>query len=317
MTDIHEAFGREPAANKATDHPLLDRSRWGLFRDVDVEAYHLGTLGKLRDDEVSISQSQMRRILEETPLDFAFHHPQINPDRERLAASVAMHRGDLVHQLALGKGRGYEVAPFDDYRTTAAKNWRDGVIAEGKVPVKAKDFEEAEIMAEVIRERIDETLDGAPYETEVAFLYQEMTLDGPVWVRGMVDVWCEEKLTILDPKITPMIYDGKVERQLVNMGWDRQAALYPHAFGAILGAEAAGRIRFRDLMIKPEEPFTSRVVALEKGWYWSALKQCQEAIERFGRCLYAGKWPGFVNVHHAQLPAWEDKRREAIETGGE
>jgi hypothetical protein len=106
MTDIHEAFGREPAANKATDHPLLDRSRWGLFRDVDVEAYHLGTLGKLRDDEVSISQSQMRRILEETPLDFAFHHPQIlsTNSRSGRAGDTRSHRSTTIARRRLRTG---------------------------------------------------------------------------------------------------------------------------------------------------------------------------------------------------------------------
>lgn len=299
----------------AGEHPLVDRSRWGLIRDTDVALYHAGSLGRLEEGEVSISQSQMRLILEETPLDFAFAHPQLNPDREKLAATVAMHRGDVVHQLALGKGRGYAVLDCKEFRSNADKAMRDEALAKGLTPVKVADYEAAEIMAEVIRDRIEEALDGAPYETEVAFLYQEMTTAGPVWVRGMADVWCEEKLTILDPKITPMIYDNKVERQLLNMGWDRQGALYPHAFGTILGPDYAGRIKFRDLMVKPTEPFTSRVVALEKAWHWSALKQCQEAIERFGRCLYEDRWPGFEHVHHAQMPSWEAKRREAVENG--
>jgi hypothetical protein len=318
IEEFREDFGLSGEKREVAEHPLIDRSRWGLFEDVDVEQYHGGNpAGRLREGEVSISQSQMGRILDETPLDFAFHHPQLNPDREKLASTVAQHRGDLVHQLALGKGRGFQISPHAEYRTAEAKAWKAGVLAAGKTPVKQADFEAAEVMADVIKDRIAEALNGCEYQTEVAFLYQHMTSAGPVWVRGMVDVWCPDLNIILDVKTTPMIYDTKVERQLVSMGWDRQAALYSQAFGTILGPVAAGRIKFRDLMVKPTEPFTTRLVELDKAWHWSAWKQCEEAIERFGRCLYAGRWPGFENLHRAQLPTWEDKRREAAEMGGE
>lgn len=297
------------------EHPLVDRSRWGLFPDVDIEGYHRGAFASLTPDDITLSQGQMRRLLEETPLDFAFNNVQLNPEgaEERILETVAARRGDVVHQLALGKGKGFAVGDFADWRTKEAKAFRDNAVGDGLVPIKRKDFEEAEVMAEVVVERIREALDGAAYETEVAFLYQEMTQAGPVWVRGLMDVWCEDLGVILDPKVTAMLYDGKVERHLVSMGWDRQAALYPHAVGTILGQ--AGRIKFADLMVKPEAPFTSRVVRLEKAWEASAVKQCKIAMERFGACLYAGRWPGFEETAFVQLPGWEDKRREAMELG--
>lgn len=298
----------------AEEHPLIDRSRWGLFHGVDPVLYHGGLI-----DDVTLSQSQMGRILDETPLDFAYNHVQLNPEiaEEKVKATVEQQRGDIVHQLALGKGRGYFVLPaeYGDFKKKAAQELRDEAISRGETPILAHKFEEAEIMAEVIRERIDEALGGAPYETEVVFLYQEMTSAGPVWIRGMVDVWCPEQKIILDPKITPMLYNGKVERHLLNMGWDRQGALYPHAIGQIIGEP--GRVKFADLMIKPEAPFTSRLVRLEKAWEHSAIKQCKIAIERFGRCLYAGRWPGFEETAFVALPAWEDKRREAMELAGD
>jgi hypothetical protein len=316
LAEFHDDFGmsgeRKPPA---PEHPGIDRSRWGLFPDVNIEAYHRGDFGGLKTDEITLSQGQMRRLLDETPLDFAFNNSQLNPEgaEERILESVAARRGDVVHQLALGKGKGFAVGDFADWRTKEAKSFKERAVADGLVPIKRTDFEEAEIMAEVIVERIEEALQGASYQTEVAFLYQEMTQAGPVWVRGLMDVWCEELGVILDPKVTAMLYDGKVERHLVSMGWDRQAALYPHAVGTILGKP--GHIKFADLMIKPEAPFTSRMVRLEKAWEASAVKQCRIAMERFGACLYAGRWPGFEETAFVQLPVWEDKRREAMELG--
>ena len=303
----------ERKAVTRTDPPGIDRSRWGLFYDVDIEAYHRGAFASLTKDDITLSQGQMGVILNETMLDFAYQNVQLNPDgaEERILETVAARRGDVVHQLALGKGRGFAVGDFKDWRTKDAQSFKANAVADGKVPIKRSEFEEAEVMAEVIVERIKEALDGAAYETEVAFLYQEMTKAGPIWVRGLLDVWCEELGVILDPKVTGMLYNGKVERHLVAMGWDRQAALYPHAVGHILGRE--GRIKFADLMVKPEAPFTSRVVRLEKAWEASAVKQCVIAMERFGACLYSGKWPGFEETAFVQLPGWEDKRREEME----
>jgi hypothetical protein len=311
VSDFYDDFGRAPVRPEVkAEHPLIDRSRWGLFPDFDIARYHAGMI-----DEVTLSQGQMGRLLDETPLDFAFNNVQLNPEgaEERILETVAARRGDVVHQLALGKGKGYKVGDFKDWRTKEAQSFRDNAVADGLVPIKRKDFDEAEVIADVVRERIEEALDGAAYETEVAFLYQEMTEAGPIWVRGLLDVWCEERGMILDPKVTGMLYDGKVERHMVSMGWDRQAALYQHAVGVITGR--AGRIRFRDLMVKPEAPFTSRVVGLEKAWEASAVKQCLIAMQRFGSCLYAGRWPGFEDTAYVQLPAWEDKRREAMELG--
>ncbi len=220
-----------------------------------------------------------------------------------------MRRGDVVHQLALGKGAGYAIAEFDDWRKQAAKDFRDQAIADGLTPIKRKDFEDAEVMADVIKGRIDEVLEGAAYQTEVAFLYQEPTPSGPVWVRGLIDVWCEERAVILDPKITANLYDGKVQRHLINMGWDRQGALYPHGVGMVL-PDLAGRIRFADLMIKPTAPFTSRLVSTEKAWTHSSLRLCQRAIHLFGECLYSGNWPGFGDtVDHVEMPMWLQRER--------
>ena len=287
-----------------------NREGWGIFPDFDLEAYYADPC-----PDPSLSNSGMSYLLAETPLDFAYQHPRLNPDAERLEATVAQRRGDVVHQLALGKGRGYAVADFADWRTKDAKAFRDNAIADGLTPIKRADFEEAEIMAGVIRQRIKEVLDGADYQTEVAFMYQEETAAGPIWVRGLMDVWCPELGVILDPKVTPQLYDEAIGRHMINMGWDRQAALYSHAVGKIM-PELAGRVRFADLMVKPKAPFTSRVVSIEKAWYYSAVKQCERAFEIFGRCLYEGRWPGFGSqVEHIPCPPWEAKRREQEETG--
>lgn len=313
---ILDELDREPLPPTAAGAEP-SREGWGLFPAIAPVDYFLDPC-----PQPSLSNSMMPRILWETPLDFAFHHPKLNPDfaRDEAKASAAQRRGDIVGQLALGKGRGYAVGDFKDWRTKDAQGFRDRAISDGLTPIKRADFEEAEVMATVVRERIKRVLDGADYQTEVVFMYEEQTAAGPIWVRGMMDVWCEERAMILDPKVTANIYDGrdgsKLARHLLDMGWDRQGALYPHALGQIF-PKLAGRIGFRDLMVKPEAPYTSRLVRIRKDWEYSAVKQCQLAFERFGACLYAGRWPGFGDdVYEVEMPAWEAKRRETAELEG-
>jgi hypothetical protein len=308
--DLGEAKAKPPA--KAD--PFGDRAGWGLFPEMPFADY-------LADPapEPSLSNSGMGILLAKTPLDFAFQHPRLNPDPERLADTAAQVMGNVVHRLALGKGADYAVLPeeFVDFRKDAAKEFKRQAIECGKVPILAEKFKEAELLAKIARERIERALDGAAYQTEVVFLYQEMTEAGPIWCRGMLDVWSEEAATVLDLKITGQIYDASVARQMVNMGWDRQEAFYKHAVGAIL-PELGGRVRFADLLIKPEAPFTSRLVSPEKGWSATSIRQCRIAMERFGACIHSGKWPGFPNrVDQIAMPRWEESRREAMELNGE
>jgi hypothetical protein len=311
MTDnLLADFGREPGGKPApAEHPAIDRSRWGIFPDVDLAVYFGGLI-----PETTLSNSGIGKLLAETPLDFAFNNRQLNPDAEAVASSVAQVRGDVVGQLALGRGKGFAISPYDDYRTGDAKAWKADVERAGQVPIKRKEYDKAEEVAAVMRERLGEILGGADYQTEVAFLYQEMTSFGPIWVRGLMDVWCPDLNLIVDLKCSAMLYDATVGRHMYNMGWDRQAALYQRGVGEITGQ--AGRIRFADLMVKPEAPFTSRLVGLEKSDEYQAIKECQEAMETFGRCYYSGEWPGFSDtLERVPLPEWVRRAREKREAG--
>ena len=298
--------------------PNVNRSGWGLYTDIDAIDYHMDPC-----PEPSISNSLMDPILKKTPLDFAFGHPrrhellhgmELDPLIRKTTAAMVM--GDVVHQLALGKGNGYAIGDFPTWASGDAKTFKLAAENDGLTPIKRKDFEEAEPLAARIKEAIRRALDGAAYETEVVFMYQEQTHHGPVWVRGMMDVWCAERAIILDPKVTKRLYDGVVERQALDMAWDRQGALYERAIGQIF-PELAGRVEFSDLMINPDAPYVSRLWAPEKHWLASSVRQCLMAFERFGECMFRKEWPAFGNQRtRGPMPTWEDKRREEMEIGG-
>lgn len=303
---------------KRVEHdPTVARSGWGLYHDIEAVDYHLDPC-----PEPAISNSLMEPILTKTAKDFAFAHPRrhellpgVEWDDDIRKDTLARVRGDVVHQLALGKGRGYAVGDFPTWQSKDSKAFKEDAEAAGLTPIKRKDFEEAEMLADRVREAIKRALDGAAYETEVVFMYQEQTEHGPIWVRGMMDIWCEERAIILDPKVTSRLYDGLVERHALAMGWDRQGALYQRAIGQIF-PEIAGRVEFCDLMINPDPPYVSRLWAPERHWLASSVRQCQIAFERFGECMFRKEWPDFGNsASRGPMPVWEDKRRTEMEIG--
>lgn len=304
-------FGLEDFPTPATPaRPDLEDPRVGFFPNLSPLEYHADPI-----EEGSLSNSGIKVLLSESPLDFAFQHPRINPAaKEKVLETVTGQRGDLVHQLALGKGRGYAVGNFADWRTAAAKDFREKALEDGLTPCLKHQFEEAEVMAEVIVERVKRILDGASYETEVAIIWRETTPAGEIYMRGLLDIWCEERAIILDPKVTPLLGNGKpgeekINRHMVNMGWDYQAALYVRGVER-LRPDLERKVRFGNLMIKPEEPFTARLLWPDMIARRTALYEAREAMLLFAKCQQSGRWPGYPEEGEAlSLPTFVENRR--------
>lgn len=268
----------------------------------------------------AFTNSLCKTLINETPMDAAYLHPAIGAPPEEVESTVAKRRGDVVHQLALGKGRGYAVGEYDAWRSNEAKEFKRLSEDSGLTPIKRADFDEAQIMASTVKHLIERTLTniglergievppgGFPYETEVVFACK-FTIDGvDIWARIMVDVWCESLLVALDPKTTPFLTDKRAPAHIQNMGWDTQAAFYKRVIETVY-PEHSGRILFIDLMVKPKPPFTYRAVAIPESWLTTANMEIDHAMGVFARCIKADDWPGYAPVvHYMQQPSWAQK----------
>lgn len=260
-------------------------SRAGLYPELS-ETYHTVQ----HTPTLALTQSRIKVLLNETPFDM------INAQERK---SDEMDFGSIVHALALGKGARFSIAPYDDYRTKEAREWKAEQVANGVIPIKADKYAEAEEIAGIIRYAIERTLKGEPYQTEVPFFWQE----GDVWCQGCLDIWCPSLLVALDPKITRNV-GKRAQSHIVNMGWDYQAAWYRRGLEAIM-PEHAGRIRFANILIKPDAPFTSRTVMLNEAWRDSAERECLRALAIFERCQKENRWPGYSeDIEMLDVPAW-------------
>lgn len=277
----------------------------------------------------ALTNSGMKFILTETMADFAFNHPALSEKSEEVAAaSRAMRQGDVTHQLALGKGKGYSIGDFSDWRTKAAQEFKREAIADGFTPVTAVEFAACEAMADILRQRIQQELndiaderkierDGnISYETEVVFTWQEPTPYGPIWCRGMLDVWCEQLMVALDPKITKLMH-ARVRPQMEAMGWDRQGVFYERGLNAIF-PKHAGRIRFADLMVNPKPPHVYRAMGISKAWQAAITPDIDRCIKQFSHCLYANVWPGYPKgIEILEPTSWKLKAAMEAELADE
>jgi hypothetical protein len=223
------------------------------------------------------------------------------PDSPAATSSAVKRFGDVAHQLALGKGRGYAVGEYDAWASKEAKAFKAEAESAGLTPIKRKDFDAAKVSAAIMRGQIERTLTilgGGrlpTYQTEVVFTWQEQTSRGLIWCRGMADVWCEELGVILDPKFTKVLSDGAWENHAVKMGWDIQDVWYRRGIEAIL-PERAGRIRFINPLVYPAAPFVGRIREADEATTHSLRPMINDTIEHFAACLYGNFWPGYSDL---------------------
>jgi len=267
---------------------LLWVDRPGFYPDLDADRYF--------DDPApapSLTQSVIKVLNETSPHHAALEHPRLNPFGRRRDSSRAQFLGSAVHRLALGKGREVSMIRFPDYRSTAARDARDMAVANGRIPILEKTYAEAVRMAEVLVERIEERLEGAPYETEVPFFWLEETEAGPVWCRGMLDVWSEDLALGLDVKTTAgYATDEAVGRDIGSNGYDVQDSWYRRGV-AKARPELEGRVSFEFLYVETSEPHGARPFELDEQSRVYADFQTERALRSWSAALHARRFPSY------------------------
>lgn len=267
----------------------------GMYFDMPPEAYFSEPC-----PAPAITNSGITVLLEQSPLHFAWKHPAIGQPAEERDATAAMHRGSVVHRLALGAGKDFEVIDAPDYKTRKARELRNAAVKAGLVPILATAFEEAKPQARLIREHLDAVLMGRPFLPEVVIAWQIDTPNGRVWARAMIDAWCPDLMKAVDLKSTTDASEGAITRKMANDGYDRQDAWYTRGLEHVLGAH--GQVSFCTLFSETKPPFASHPVSITEGWRSSAWEDCEMAVNLFAKCLKADAWPGYPREIARLLP---------------
>ena len=243
--------------------------------------------------EPSLSASTAVTLVEETPLHARHGHPRLNPDHERTDGDAAMKKGSVVHELILGRGAGFEVLPFKDLRTNSAKAAFDAAIEDGKTPILAKAFDEAQAVAEAVCRRVGATDDCHDFadpdaQSELVMVWQDI---GGIWCRSMIDRLTPRGI-IYDIKSSGRGLDTRTLQNRFADGFATQPGFYLRGL-EVLWPEMAGRFRWRWVFAEQAAPFAVRVDEADAFALKEGAERTEYAMQLWARCLETGHWPGY------------------------
>jgi PDDEXK-like uncharacterized protein DUF3799 len=274
----------------------------GLYYSMPAAEYHADPC-----DEPSLSSSIANILLSATPRHARFAHPRLNPQAKSVSTRV-MDLGSVTHELLLGSGSGFEVSPFDDYRTKAGREWREDVIERGKIPIKAAELDAAVGMADSVRRILAEIpgleralLDGT---AEAVAIWRD-TL-GPM-CRTMIDWLDLENGIIYDLKTTGTgIGDRSLTAKIAgeNTAFDMRASFRQRALDHFF-PERAGNFIFRWIFVESSEPFEARVFEADETTRTIGERRAEFAIAKWHECLTTNSWPGYPRkIETPNYPDW-------------
>jgi hypothetical protein len=283
----------------------------GIYRGISPADYHADPC-----PEPSLTQSIAKILLERSPLHAWTAHPRLNPDWDE-DNDKKFDLGNVAHALVLGRGKDFEILPFDDYRTKAAQQARDAAHDAGRVAILQHQYERAIDMQQLALTQLDRHEDSDAFTcgaTEVMLCWQE---DG-IWFRALVDFLHNGLRTVDDYKTTDMsVAPHVIGIRAEAAGWHIQAAFIERGLD-ILDPTNIGKRRFRFIAQETAPPHALTVMHMDNHWLGMGDKQVNIAANIWRRCIQSDSWPGYpAKGIVPEFPGYKEKLWLDRELSGE
>jgi hypothetical protein len=204
----------------------------------------------------SLSASIATTLVTQSPLHAWSKHPRMGA--RRTPPTPSMDEGSLIHALLLGVGDIKEI-PFDNYSTKKAKEARDAAIADGALPVKARDLDHAKEVSAKLRAGMAAFGIELTGRSEQAMTWIEQSAYGDIEARGMMDHVFVDEGRIIDLKKISSADEHTCANHAYRYGYDIQAAAYKRGLSQIVPS-LAGRITYMWLFLEIELPLALPVI---------------------------------------------------------
>lgn len=200
--------------------------------------------------------------------------------------------GHVVHRIVLGVGADFEVIPYNNRTTKAAKELDAELRAEGKVPITVPEFEHAQAVAAAVQAH---SLAGPLFtggQAEVSLFWPDP--ETGVTRRGRLDYFRTSNRRAI-------IADLKTARSSDPYVFGKSAADYGYAISAanyVDGAIACGLAEdpvFVFAVVEKDPPYVVSVIQASD--YDIALGRAlmREALHLYAKCEKADDWPGYIS----------------------
>jgi hypothetical protein len=273
----------------------------GLYQDFDEAEYHADPC-----PEPSASRSNIKEIATRTPRHAFIAHPRLNPAFER-KEDDKFAIGTAGHSSILSRGKKIIVGNFKDYKTDAAKFWRDQAKANGLTPLLAEQAERVENMRAAVFEQLPDHGLGHLFDRDKGRAEVVAATIDPVggWSRCMFD-WLEGDLTATDIKVTE-VDDFSPEglgRHMSGMGYEFQHGFYERVL-LRLYPELEGRFKMRFLFVEAKEPHAIMPMLLPADAIAKGRALVGLGMQRWAAAKAANFWPRYQGGDRlAEYPPW-------------
>jgi len=259
----------------------------------------------------ALSAGMAWKIVNECPL-LAWHESPFNPDYQTRHA-LEFDIGEAAHLAILEPEelrRRCEVVPADNYHTKAAKELRDLLYEQGKVPLLRKHCELVYKIGQAIESQCDLFRDGT---AEATYTWQ---WEG-VPCKARVDYIANRRpqgMLLVDLKTAASASPAAFQRAMVRDGHHLRAAWYLDGYMAGVSTEPA---RYRYVVVSKDEPhIVSEFEVDERATEWGR-RLYRRALATFRQCMKSGIWPGYVEkVAAVGLPSWSEYQLADMEISG-
>lgn len=265
----------------------------------------------------SLSSSVGKVIVEESEVEAFLNINRFNPKQKQEENSDAVNLGSIVHDKVLLGGANkavFEVIPFKDFRTDAAKLRRDDLIARGIIPL-AQNEKTEELLKSIktMEQRLHEqlaahidfpnVLENGAGEQSGFYLDQKLG----IWKRARFD-WLDDKYPdiVWDYKTTGLTADKWINQEL----WKEKYIQCPH-YADVLSGIRGTPCKFGFILQRTVEPYLAYVVVIDNSYMEEVRNRYDLAQRRFVNCLKTDVWRGATPYTiHACPPPWVLNRWE-------
>lgn len=273
----------------------------GLHFDVPEDDYHAQ-----RD---SLSVSGAKKLL-----------PPSCPAKFKAALEIGEEHkatfdfGKVAHALVLGKGADFEVAPYEDWRSKAAREFRDDAYEAGRTPILATDHAKALALAEAVRAH---PLAGALFtggEAEVS----------ASWTDPATGVECRARFDYLPEKVNGrrlLIPDLKTALSAQPSEFGRAAGRFHYAMQDQWYTDAARALGIDDdpaflfVVVEKEPPYIVTVGQLREEDKKLGRALNDKARRIYAECVATDTWPAYTQpdeIAEFALPVWHHNDYEEV-----
>lgn len=255
----------------------------------------------------SLRATHAKMLLSQSPRHVHFSHPRLNPASEPSVSSELMYDGLVRHDLFCGGSSVVEL-DFDSYRTNAAKETRDELLKNGKLPMLSHKLKPMRALVDAVKWQLRQYPNISDmFRREVSLAWQE---DG-IWLRQRDDQLPDEGPEFYDYKFTDNANPDTWSRIAYSTGADIQAAFHERGLRAI-GWHERPEIRF--IVIERNPPHCISIVGLDPVARQIAQEKVDRAINIWRQCLESNKWPAYPRQTAYVAPPgwimqqWEDQK---------